>query len=398
VEGARTAAGTYTATATATSDTNYVVPAGVSTEFTINKAPVTIAASNQRYHIGTKLPDTETPVLGKHYTIDGLFGEDSIGIVTMKYQKDGEDVTPDVNKTGTYDIIMVVTDVNPNYEVSLVNGKLTYYYTPIYKPVVVDTEGGDVIISNSYPAQGQTVTITPKPDEGMMVDTVTVTDNKGNEIEVTKHSNGTYSFKQPSGSVTIKVTFKPEACPSEAYSDLDAGAWYHEAVDYVLRKGLMNGIGGDKFDPNGTTSRAMIVTILWRLEGEPAVDYLMQFEDVPAESWYTEAVRWAAGEKIVEGYSETAFGPADPITREQFATILWRYAKYKSYDVSVGEETNVLSYEDAFSISEYAIPAIQWACGAGLMQGDGVNLTPKADATRAQAATLFLRFENVAEK
>ena len=187
-------------------------------------------------------------------------------------------------------------------------------------------------------------------------------------------------------------------CPSKAFSDLDTSLWYHEATDYVLENGLMNGVGNNLFDPNGTTSRAMIVTILWRLEGEPVVNYLMQFEDVPADTWYTEAVRWAASEKIVEGWNGK-FDPMGEITREQFATILWRYAKYKGYDVSVGEDTNILSYEDAFSVSEYAIPAMQWACGAGLMQGDGVNLTPKADATRAQAAALFQRFcENVAEK
>ena len=183
------------------------------------------------------------------------------------------------------------------------------------------------------------------------------------------------------------------------FTDVAEGKWYTEAIEYVYHRKMMEGVGNNLFDINGTTTRAMIVTILWRLEGEPVVNYLMQFEDIPAETWYTEAVRWAASEGIVEGYSDTAFGPTDPITREQFAAILWRYARYKGYDVSVGENTNILSYEDAFSISEYAIPAMQWACGAGLMQGDGVNLTPKADATRAQAAALFQRFcENVAEK
>ena len=111
-----------------------------------------------------------------------------------------------------------------------------------------------------------------------------------------------------------------------------ANAWYHEATDYVLANGFMNGVGNGKFAPN------------------------------------------------------------DPIIREQFATVLWRYAKYKGYDVSVGEDTNILSCEDAFSVGEYAIPAMQWVCGAGLMQGDGVNLTPKANATRVQAAALFQRF------
>ena len=187
-------------------------------------------------------------------------------------------------------------------------------------------------------------------------------------------------------------------CPSATFADLDIDAWYTDSTDFVIANGLMNGIGGDKFDPDGTTSRAMIVTILWRLEGEPVVNSASVFNDVENGQWYSDAIAWANMNGIVEGY-DGKFDPTGEITREQFATILWRYAKYKGYDVSVGEDTNILSYEDAFSISEYAIPAMQWACGAGLMQGDGVNLTPKADATRAQAAALFQRFcENVAEK
>ena len=154
----------------------------------------------------------------------------------------------------------------------------------------------------------------------------------------------------------------------------------------------MTGTSGTLFSPNATTTRAMIVTILWRVEGEPEVDYAMTFADVAADTWYTEAVRWAASEGIVEGYSKTAFGPNDPITREQLAAILWRYAKYLELDVSVGEDTNILSYTDAAEISEYAIPAIQWACGSGLMEGSNGALTPKGYATRAQVATMLMRW------
>ena len=187
-------------------------------------------------------------------------------------------------------------------------------------------------------------------------------------------------------------------CPSATFADLDIDAWYIDSTDFVIANGLMNGIGGDKFNPNGTTSRAMIVTILWRLEGEPVVNSASVFNDVENGQWYSDAIAWANMNSIVEGY-DGKFDPTGEITREQFAAILWRYAKYKGYNVSVGENTNILSYNDAFEVSEYAIPAMQWACGAGLMQGDVGNLTPKADATRAQAAALFQRFcENVAEK
>ena len=192
-------------------------------------------------------------------------------------------------------------------------------------------------------------------------------------------------------------------CPSATFADLDIDAWYTDSTDFVIANGLMNGTGNDKFDPNGTTSRAMIVTILWRLEGSPIVNYAMDFEDVDADRWYTEALRWAASNKIAEGYGNGKFGTNDAITREQMVTIMWRYAKYKGYDVSVGANTNILSYGDAFDVSEWAIPAMQWACGSGMIQGiaDGstMNLVPQGNATRAQAAAILQRYcENVANE
>ena len=158
----------------------------------------------------------------------------------------------------------------------------------------------------------------------------------------------------------------------------------------------MNGIGNGKFDPNGTTSRAMIVTILWRLEGKPVVDYSMQFEDVAQGAWCAEAVRWAAYEGIVTGYSDTVFGTNDPITREQMATIMWRYAMYKGYDVSIGESTSIHSYGDVSLVGKWAMPAMQWACGSGLIQGatsgNTMNLLPTGSATRIQASVILHRF------
>ena len=158
----------------------------------------------------------------------------------------------------------------------------------------------------------------------------------------------------------------------------------------------MKGLPGDLFDPNGTTTRAQIVMILWRLEGEPVVDYDMTFVDVVADQWYTEAVRWAASEGVVLGYSDTVFAPGDSITREQMAAILWRYCKYKGIDVSVGEDTNILSYTDAFDVHYWAMAAMQWTCGAGvingIVDGDGMKLDPTGTATRAQVATMLWRF------
>ena len=126
-------------------------------------------------------------------------------------------------------------------------------------------------------------------------------------------------------------------------------------------------MGGGRFSPDTECTRGQIVTILWRLSGSPVVDYLMDFSDVDPSAWYGEAIRWAAASGIVNGYSETAFGPNDNITREQLAAMLYRYAQYKKADVSVGEDTNILSFDDAFDVSGYAVPAMQWTCGAGVM-------------------------------
>ncbi|MBR5390568.1 MAG: S-layer homology domain-containing protein [Clostridia bacterium] len=272
--------------------------------------------------------------------------------------------------------------------------------TPSY-PVTLQQpdEGGTVTTNPTSARPGAVVTVTPQPEEGYEVDTVTVTDGSGKEISVTKNGDGTFTFTMPGGKVTVTATFKEAAhdCPSAKFIDVDENAWYHEYVNYVVEHGLMNGISADKFAPSMTTTRAMIVTILYRLEGEPAVTDANPFDDVKDGQWYTDAIIWAAENGIVEGYGNGKFGTADSITREQFAAILYRYAKYKGYDVSVGQDTNILSYDDAFDVSEWAMEAMQWACGAGLIQGDNNGaLRPKSEATRAEAAAILMRFiENV---
>ena len=282
-------------------------------------------------------------------------------------------------------------------------------YTPTYAITVEDAENGEVKANRSYAASGTTVTITVTPEDGYVLDELTVTDSQGNRIELTNKGDGTFTFKMPSRKVSVEASFVDDGsfsvcpgdhtCPIWPYTDAEATAWYHDGVHYCIENGLMTGYGNGIFKPNADTTRAMITVMLWRLNGSPVVNYLLDFEDVEEGQWYTEAIRWAKSEGIATGYGNGYFGTNDAITREQMVTILWRYAQYKGIDVSVGENTNILSYDDAFDVAEYAIPAMQWACGAGLMQGDGVNLTPKADATRAQAAALFQRFcENVAEK
>ena len=142
-----------------------------------------------------------------------------------------------------------------------------------------------------------------------------------------------------------------------------------------------------------------MVNALWRLDGRPKAAAAGKFADVSAEKNYADAICWADENGIASGYGNGAFGPGNPLTREQLITILWRYAKYQGYDVSVGESTNILSYDDAFGISEYAIPAMQWACGAGVLTGEnsadgaGMALYPERDVTRAQLAVVLMQFD-----
>ena len=194
----------------------------------------------------------------------------------------------------------------------------------------------------------------------------------------------------------VTPTPKPE---TKWFEDVKDGDWFYDDVKYVFDKGLMKGTSDTTFSPADPTSRGMIVTILYRLEGEPAVAAECPFSDVEAGKYYEKAVIWAAENKIVNGYGDGKFGPDDNVTREQLAAILFRFAQFKGYDVSVGEDTNILSYNDAFSISEWAMPAMQWACGAGLLQGDGAgNLMPANNAARCEAAAILHRFcENVAQ-
>ena len=183
------------------------------------------------------------------------------------------------------------------------------------------------------------------------------------------------------------------SCIMAGYSDLNPGEWYHNGIHYVLDRGIMNGYDKDRFGPADPTSRAMIVTMLWRMEGSPASEGEHTFRDVPEDMWYSEAVRWAASENIVGGYSAEAFGRDDAISREQLAAILWRYAVYKGdpADGYSGGELEV--FADADRVSGWASDAMCWAVAVGIMTGTGSGvLAPSGNAGRAQVATMIMRF------
>ena len=257
-----------------------------------------------------------------------------------------------------------------------------------------DVENGSVKVSPSKAEKGDTVTVTVTPDDGYQLDKLAVYDEDGDKLDLNDKGDGKFTFQMPKGDVEIAVSFAPieDETPKADFSDAPADAWYAEAVQYVYENGLMTGTSDTTFSPDLTTSRSMIATILWRMAGSPVVNYAMDFADVPADQWYAEAVRWASSEGIVGGYGNGSFGTGDPITREQFAVMLYRFAQKQGYDVSVGENTNILSYTDVSAVSEYAIPAMQWAVGSGVITGMGDTLAPQGETTRAQAAMMLMRF------
>ena len=181
------------------------------------------------------------------------------------------------------------------------------------------------------------------------------------------------------------------------YKDVADNAWYHTAVDYVDKKNLMAGIGGGNFEPETSMTRAMLVTILHRIEGSPAVSGNGGFSDVPDGSYYTTAVAWAKANRIVNGVSDGRFAPHSRITRQEFAAILYRYSNSKGYDISAYAAFD--RYSDASQISSYAEAAMYWAVGSQILQGSSNSLAPSGSATRAQAAAMFMRFmENIAKE
>ena len=274
---------------------------------------------------------------------------------------------------------------------------------PTYAIRTGTMEHGSVKASARAAERGDRVTLTVSPDDGYELEALTVTDGSGAALALTDNGNGKYVFTMPGSRVTVSAVFRETRLgPAyESFSDLKADAWYRDGVEYALKKGLMRGVSDSEFAPNESMSRAMAITVLWRAAGSPVVNYALSFSDVTPGSWYADAAAWAASEGIVGGYPDGRLGVGDSVTREQLALMLYRFALKTGMDVSAGENTNILSYDDAVSVSAYAVPAMQWACGSGVINGSaspggGAVLDPQGSATRAQLATMLLRFGGAA--
>lgn len=256
-------------------------------------------------------------------------------------------------------------------------------------PVKIANSGDGVAkVDKSYASAGDKVTITVTPGRNATVQHITVTDEDGERLKLTENRDGTYSFTMPSGTANVYVRFSGSGLP---FADVPSGSWYYDDVAYVYDTGLMTGLTATAFGPNLSTTRGMIVTILWRMENEPAAKHGCPFADVRRGSYYEQAIAWASENGIVTGFDASTFAPDRAITREQLAAILFRFAAYRGMDAVTLRE-NLSSFQDQAAISAYAVSALNWGVGEGLMQGTGDKLEPTGSATRAQVAAMLRRF------
>lgn len=265
--------------------------------------------------------------------------------------------------------------------VSFVDGQHRVY--------VKDVSNGSLTANVNWAAEGDKVYVTAKPSKGYELTWLSVKAADGTVLKIYEAlGENTYYFYMPDQYVTVSGIFSVISS-GLPFVDVNSGAWYYDAVSFVYNKGIMNGVTSTTFEPNSTITRGMVVTMLWRMAGEPYVSG-GSFSDVASGRYYSTAVAWAAKNGIVDGYSSTVFGVNDPVTREQFATILYRYAKYMGYSTT---GSSLTGYYDANSVSSWARDAMGWAVKNGIITGSGNSrLNPTGTASRAEVAQMFMSF------
>ena len=404
----------YTGSVTSTTDnTQTPAPTTYYVTFTTNGfSPFTIYASSASVaSIGSDENEKVYPTL--QAAIDAANDNDTITLkqdcaenvtvsrnVKFTLNNGGKSFTGTISAGSRYNLTSTVDSSNANkttYTVTYVGGSSSGSISAptTYAVNVNAATNGAVAADKKTASKGTTVTVTASPSKGYVVDAVKVVDKDGKDVAVTE-KDGKYVFTMPASAVTVTGTFKAETPAPVAlpFTDVKSGNWFYDAVKYAYAQGLMTGTSATTFAPNGTMNRAMIVTVLYRLEKSPAVTGASKFTDVPAGQWYSDAVAWAAANKIVNGYDETTFGPMNAVTREQMAAILFRYEQVKGLE-NVTLEENLNRFPDQNKISAYAIPALQWAVGQKIINGnaDG-TLDPTGTATRAQVAQIFTNLLN----
>lgn len=285
---------------------------------------------------------------------------------------------------------------------------------------IINPKNGTVSVSDDWADEDQKITLTITPDKDYVVDKIEIVDAEGDKIDAKKveDKDDKYTFRMANCDVTVTVTFKEEGKTEDkeettteeteteettkpetiTFSDVKESDWFYKGVSYVVENGMMNGVGDNQFAPNASLTREMLAVVLYNMEKQPESTGVNPFADVKADMWYTDAIVWANANGIVAGYDDSTFGLGDSITREQLATILYRYAQLKGYDVT--EKADLTGYTDSTAISGYAVEAMQWANANGIVNGmTETALAPQGTATRAQVATMLMNFcENVATK
>ncbi len=404
IEGSRqTNAGAYCVTAALVDPDNTEWKDGKTDDktypFCIGKAVVTITAANHTVTVGDALPDWSTSVLGRDYTVRGLFGTDTLGGSPKLRCSPASDLT----RPGQTDIIAEGADAGDNYTIIYKPGKLTVQAqttasgggggssssssAPRHTVFVPSgTAGGSVKSGTAAAVSGSTVLITATPDAGYRLDKLTVTDAKGNVLALTEKGNGQYSFTMPSGQVTITPVFVKEAASEPQnlpFRDISETDYFYTPVRWAAEQGITSGVSEEHFAPDDGCTRAQIVTFLWRAAGSPVVNCAMDIIDVPMDSYCTDAVRWALSEGITTGIAAQLFGPDEICTRAQAVTFLAR-AKKAEAD---GETT----FSDVPSDSYYA-DAVAWAASNGITSGVSADhFAPGDTCTRAQIVTFLYR-------
>lgn len=258
--------------------------------------------------------------------------------------------------------------------------------------VYVDTaKNGTLKADTTWAAYGQKVYVTATPDKGYELSSLFVKTARGEQLKVYEAKKAdTYYFYMPDEYVTVSAWFAPEAS-ALPFADVSYTNWYYDAVKFVYDKGIMDGVSYYRFAPDATITRGMVVTMLWRMAGEP-YESSAGFTDVASGRYYSTAVAWAAKNGIVEGMTSSTFAPDQAITREQLASILYRYAKWLGFS---GTGTDISGYTDAGKVSGYAYDAMCWAVKTGVVTGTSAKvLDPQGTATRAAAAQMFMNFYN----
>ncbi len=385
----RTNAGSQNVTVSLNDKDNYEWADGTTDDviftFTIAKAtPVlTIVPSKDKLYGGGKVK----------MTVTGAPDEGTYSITSrpnIAPSLDGSYQLPNIQRTYTFTVTYAESENYNEASASCTVVVVRYYYIPkLYK--LTFEENGGTLVKDVTKGYGEKVDLAKYETTrdgyeftGWYLDSALT--KEATSVKLIRNTVVYAGWEK----IVTPVDPTPIVNPFNDVAVLD---WFYDDVMYVYENGLMNGTEDDMFSPELSTTRGMIVTILWRLEGRPVAEYDGVLLDVPTTMYYAPAIDWAAANGILEGYGDGKFGPEDAITREQMATILWRYAKYKDVDVSSGSNTDITEYADDEKISDYAIPAMKWAIAEGIIGGkDGKRLDPAGEAARCEVAAILHRY------